>query len=124
MNETLNEVTTRGIAVALEYIETAESFVVEQAPLLVQEVLTYGLVEACISAFITTALAFLFGFGGYRLAKYAMKERCEEGAFFAGLSGGGMVIGCTVSTFTDFFTIAKIIFAPRLYLLEKLQSLL
>ena len=37
---------------ALEYVESAESFVVEQAPLLVQEILAWGFAENLIYAVI------------------------------------------------------------------------
>ena len=124
MEELLKELATTGLSKALEYIETAESFVVEQAPLLVQEILMFGLADACLSAFILLVLVVGLGYGTYRVVKLAIKDGADEAAFILGLCGGGGAIGCTIGLFQCVFTIAKITFAPRLYLLQELKALL
>ncbi len=124
MEEQLKELATTGLSKALEYIETTEAFVIEQAPLLVQEILTYGLAASCLSAAILLALASGFGYGTYRAVKAAIKDEADEAAFILGLLGGGISIGCTIGLVSEAFTIAKIIFAPRLYLLQELKALL
>ena len=124
MDEQLKELTTAGLSKALEYIETAEGFVVEQAPLLVQEILAFGMAEACITAVILVVLASGLGYGTYRLVKVAVKDGAEEAAFIIGLLGGGASIGSLIAFFSEVFTIAKITFAPRLYLLQELKELL
>ena len=124
MNEELKELATTGLSKALEYIETAESFVVEQAPLLVQEILMFGLADACLTAFILLVLVVGLGYGTYRVVKAAIKDEAIEAAFLIGVVGGGGSLGCTIGLFQCVFTIAKITFAPRLYLLQELKSLL
>ena len=124
MEEQLKELTTAGLSKALEYIETAEGFVVEQAPLLVQEILAFGMAEACITAAILLILASGLGYGTYRLVKAAIADTANEAAFLIGLLGGGASFGCTLGLFSEVFTIAKITFAPRLYLLQELKALL
>ena len=124
MNDELKELATTGLSKALEYIETAESFVIEQAPLLVQEILAYGLVSSCISAGILLTLAVGLGYGTYRICKAAVSDGADDAVCILGLVGGGATIGCTIGLFSDVFTIAKITFAPRLYLLQELKSLL
>ena len=124
MDEQLKDLATTGLSKAIEYIETAESFVVEQAPLLVQEILMFGLVNACISAFILLVLVLGLGYGTYRVVKAAVKDHADDAAALLGLLGGCVTIGCTVGFFKYVFTIAKITFAPRLYILQELKSLL
>ena len=124
MDEQIKELATTGLSKALEYIETAEGFVVKQAPLLVQEILAFGMAEACITAFILVVLASGLGYGTYRLVQVATKDGADEAAFIVGLLGGGASIGCLIGFFGEVFTIAKITFAPRLYLLQELKALL
>ena len=124
MDDLVKELTTTGLSKALEYIETAESFVVEQAPLLVQEILAFGMAEACITAFICLVVAAGLGYGTFSLVAIAVKDKADEAAFLIGLLGGGGSIGFTIGLFGQMFTIAKITFAPRLYLLQELKALL
>ena len=124
MDEELKDLATTGLTKALEYIETAESFVVEQAPLLVQEILSYGLVSTSMSALILFVLASGFGYGMYRGAKVAFNDDADEAGFVLALVGACVSIGCTIGMFKELFVVAKIVFAPRLYLLQELKSLL
>ena len=122
MTEELSTLTEQGLAKALAYIEATESFVVEQAPLLVQEVLRYGLFN---SLFWVGFWAVAFGGVLYVAVKvYKMLVADNEDPFMGVaisiFPGGGCLAGC----FINLFDAVKILIAPRLYLLERLDSLL
>ena len=123
MNETLSTLTEQGLAKALSYIEATGTFVVEQAPLLVQEVLAYGLASSIMAALIFSVMGVAMGYGTYRGCKAANEDDCDEAALLIGILGGGTVIGLAIALVQDAFVIAKIVFAPRLYLLETLSDL-
>ena len=123
MEETLSTLTEQGLAKALSYIEATEHFVIEQAPLLVQEVLAYGLVSNVMAALIYSVMGVAIGYGVYKGCKVANEDQCDEAAFMIGILGGGTVIGLAIALVQDAFVIAKIVFAPRLYLLETLSDL-
>lgn len=123
MTEELTTLTEQGLAKALAYIETTESFVVEQAPLLVQEVLRYGLFNALFWAgFWAVAVG---GVMWCAVKLYQMLVREDKDNEFigvmVGIFPGG---GCLVVCFVNLFEAMKIGIAPRLYLLERLDSLL
>ena len=122
MTEELTTLTEQGLAKALAYIEATEVFVVEQAPLLVQEVLRYGLFN---SLFWAVFWAVAFSAVMYAAVKvYKMMQDGGDDAFFGvaiGIFPGG---GCLAGCFVNLFEAAKISIAPRLYLLERLDSLL
>ena len=122
MTEELSTLTEQGLAKALTYIEATESFVVEQAPLLVQEVLRYGLFNS-----LFWAVFWAVAFGGViwcAVKVHKMMQGDGDDAFLGvaiGIFPGG---GCLAGCFGNLFEAAKISIAPRLYLLEKLDSLL
>ena len=123
MTEELTTLTEQGLAKALAYIETTESFVVEQAPLLVQEVLKYGLFT---SLFWAGFWALIFGGVMWCAVKLyqmlVMEDKDNEfiGVMVGIFPGGWCLAGC----FVNLFEAMKISIAPRLYLLERLDSLL
>ena len=122
MTEELTTLTEQGLAKALAYIETTESFVVEQAPLLVQEVLRYGLFNALFwTGFWLVAFSAVM-WSAVKVWKMLGEDGDDGfvGVVIAIFPGGGCLAGC----FANLFDAAKIIIAPRLYLLEKLDSVL
>ena len=122
MTEELSTLTEQRLVKALAYIEATESFVVEQAPLLVQEVLRYGLFN---SLFWAGFWALAFGGVMWCAVKvYKAIHADSEDPFpgvIVGIFFGG---GCLAGFFVCLFDAVKILIAPRLYLLERLDSLL
>ncbi|KKN92474.1 hypothetical protein LCGC14_0209650 [marine sediment metagenome] len=127
MNEVTEKLLVQGgeaIAKVMEYVESTESFVVEQAPLLVQEILTYSL-------FYNGVWSVFWGlaFGGVMYATvklWRILDTSKNGedpcfAFMLGLFGGGATLA---GFLVCLFTVAKIILAPRLFLMEQLKGLL
>ena len=124
MSEEIKELATKSLSKALEYIESAGDFVVEQAPLLVQEILAYGLVSNIVFATIYGAATAILCYTSYRLSKMALAKKVEELVVLVVLVGGAASITTIICFFDCILHILKIIFAPRLYLLEALKSLL
>lgn len=109
-------------AKALEYVEATESLVVDQAPLLIQEVLTYGFFYASFWCAFWAVLA-VAAFVGATWAWRLMVKNKEDPfpAFLLGLFVGG---GTLIGTFVCLFSAVKISVAPRLYLIEQLKDLM
>ena len=109
---------------ALEYVERTAEFVGEQAPLLVQEILNYGLFNALFWAGFWGVAFGAVVYGAVRLYHFAVLHSHDDDGFpgiMLGIfCGGGTLAGC----FVCLFKAAKIIIAPRLYLIEKLGDLL
>jgi hypothetical protein len=102
----------------LDGLESGKELASEQAPLLVKEVITWGIVEHAIYLVIG---AFFMGLC-LGLARLAYKKcDADEPIFLIPLcvSVIGFIMVCS-----NTLTIAKAYFAPRLYLLEQLRSLL
>lgn len=131
MTEEIKTLTEQGMEKALAYIEATESFVAEQAPLLVQEVLRYGLVSESIPATILAVLVVGFGTGSWFSFKELRKDHSkylkdhDKDLFgFFGVITAAISLGCFICLYRMAFTLAKIIFAPRLYLIETLSALI
>jgi hypothetical protein len=119
-------ISEKALGKALEYIERTESFVTEQAPLLVQEILAWGFAENLIYAGIWTVLCLGLSYGLYRLIKVLCHEGGDEEDFVIPvvIIGGGTNILLWVVAFSYILEVVKISVAPRLYLLEVFKSLL
>ena len=122
MTEKMQSLTEQGMERALAYIETTESFVVEQAPLLVQEVLRY---EAAYAGFWACFWSLcVIGTLYFGRKMYVLLEKEGNDPFPGFLLGFFGTMGCLACTFFNLATVVKITIAPRLYLLERLNSLL
>jgi hypothetical protein len=125
MNEQLSQLLEQGFGKALSYVQATESFVAEQAPLLIQEIVNYGLAYNGFLAVLWGVIGVCLAYSSYRLVKYA--QTCDsyndEGpaiaGVFLGCIGAGSLIGCICES----LVVLKIVFAPRLYLLEELGRL-
>ena len=107
----------------IELVEAGASFTGEQAPILIQEILTYYTVYHSIWAFGGFIFTSILWYTVYRIFASDELVTDEEDAFF------------TVGIFTIFsipslvvfvihsLSIIKITLAPRLYLLEKISTL-
>ena len=124
MEEQLKELATQGLSKALEYIETTEAFVVEQAPLLIQEILNYGLAYSAVFLVVWGLFAIACGVVAYKSCRAVIKSDDGELVPLILVFIGGPGLGFLVGAVQSLLTIAKITFAPRLYLLQELKSLL
>ena len=113
----------------VEALESGVDFASEQAPLLIQEVLTYYLV----TELIWTVISFLFVVGiGYAYYRFIKAYRAEdnysssdEEAMFFGSMFAFIAYMLPVFLFvSSLSTVIKILVAPRLFLIQKLAEIL
>jgi len=113
------------LAKALEYVEAAEGFVVEQAPLLVQEILAWGFAEHLIYALLWGVFGLTLLISVVKLCRFLYKvEPDGEVAWVVGLFGSGVSVLLGFVSFCYALEVVKISVAPRLYLLEAFKGLL
>ena len=112
----------------LEVAEKSGNFVIEQAPDLVKQLITYKTVETSICVLIEITLMYLIVI----YFKYLHKKNNEDSIFIEGNSFhiGGMLISLVVAIFmfiafiADISNLIQLIFAPKIYLLEYIAKLL
>lgn len=110
--------------------ENAGAFVSREAPLLIQEILTWGMVNAVMSTLLSVALAVFSA----RLCRKAHRymtanSRCldnEEQALFviSCIVLGGVSLVFVISAICNLWECVYIMVAPRLYLLDTLSNLI
>ena len=112
----------------LEVAEKSGNFVIEQAPDLVKQLITYKTIETSICVLIEITLMYLI----FRYFKYLYKKTNENSDF---ISDNGLHVGAIITTFVlsiflffvfifDISNLIQLIFAPKIYLLEYIaQSL-
>ena len=122
----MNELTQETLVEVLSWVKEAKELMVEQAPLLAQEIISYG-ITANILAIGLAALAT----GGaimctWLLCKHGEKWWEEDNVrivpcgvviFF------GFLLG-TPHLFIHIFILVKVLVSPRLYVLEKLSEMI
>lgn len=104
----------------LSWVQSSKNFMTEQAPLLVQEILYYGMASSCLWSFLWLVLLCL-GVWGTRLNYKQIQGEYYLVQFILCLFGSIAVALFFVMSMT---TTVKIYFAPRLYLIEYLSSLI
>ena len=112
----------------LEVAEKSGNFVIEQAPDLVKQLITYKTVETSICVLIEITLMYLIVI----YFKYLHKKNNEDSSFIEVNSFhiGGMLISLVVAIFmfiafiADISNLIQLIFAPKIYLLEYIAKLL
>lgn len=104
---------------ALDGLEAGKEFAMEQAPLVVQEVVKWGIIEHTLWIVIGLGVTFTMV---VLLRKSLKFMPVEEGPLFL-LPTIGLVVSVIIVC-VNMFVVAKAYFAPRLYLLEQLRSLL
>jgi hypothetical protein len=125
MNEQLSELVAQGFGKALSYVQATESFVAEQAPLLIQEVINYGLAYNGFLTVLWLVLGSAAIYTSVRLIKYANTKEAynDEGPAILGVFFGVFGVGSIIGFLCEVAIVLKIVFAPRLYLLEELGRL-
>ena len=112
----------------LEVAEKSGNFVIEQAPDLVKQLITYKTVETSIYVLIEITLMYLI----FRYFKYLYKKNNEDSDFIFDYEFHitGMVITSLIGIFlffafiNDISNLIQLIFAPKIYLLEYIAKLL
>lgn len=126
MNDELNKRLLEGFDKAQEYVKAGGDFVAEQAPLVVQEVLRWGLSShifwalLCVGFCVAIPLVYRWG---YNFCKRhdAVDEMMVAVTFI--LSSIGEII-FTISCLYHLYMIVYILVAPRLYILETLAAII
>ena len=112
----------------LEAAEKSGNFVIEQAPDLVKQLITYKTIETSICVLIEITLMYLI----FRYFKYLYKKNNEDSDFISDneFHIAGIVLSLVVAIFmfiafiTDISNLIQLIFAPKIYLLEYIAQLL
>ena len=112
----------------LEAAEKSGNFVIEQAPDLVKQLITYKTVETSICVLIEITLMYLI----FRYFKYLYKKNNEDSDFIPenAFHGVGIIITSLMGFFlffvfiNDISNLIQLIFAPKIYLLEYIAKLL
>ena len=112
----------------LEAAEKSGNFVIEQAPDLVKQLITYKTIETSICVLIEITLMYLI----FRYFKYLYKKNNEDSDFISDneLHVGaiiitfGLSIFCFLAFIGDVSILIQLIFAPKIYLLEYIAKLL
>ena len=112
----------------LEVAEKSGNFVIEQAPDLVKQLITYKTIETSICVLIEITLMYLI----FRYFKYLYKKNNENSDFISDneLHVGAIIITFVLSIFLffvfiyDISNLIQLIFAPKIYLLEYIAQLL
>ena len=115
----------------ISWVKSAKSFVVEQVPLVCQEVITWGMV----SSITGLCIGFVFlvaGFTGTILLvkkhnvwkeQYDNWRECPTKAIITWTITVPSLIAGLIATLVNLYTLLFIICAPRLYLLEVLSNM-
>ena len=112
----------------LEAAEKSGNFVIEQAPDLVKQLITYKTIETSIYVLIEISLIYLI----FRYFKYLHKKNNEDSDFIFdnAFHITGIIITSPMEIFlffafiTDISNLIQLIFAPKIYLLEYIAKLL
>ena len=123
MNERAEQLITDAGEKVLEYLEATEGFAVEQAPLLAQEIVRWGIWWNIAEGLIGAALCAVT----IRWARKTWDAR--ESADTPALEIGAVVAFCTVPFYVFFVgssaaVVLKALIAPRLYILEQIAGLI
>ena len=109
----------------LKFVERSAEFVGDQAPLLVSEILNYNLVRGgAISLFGLTFL--VIGLLAYKEMRreYAKSDPIGDKVVMLSIvSVGGIILG-TIVFCSNILNVAKVLLAPRLYVIDYLRGIL
>ena len=115
----------------VEALESGVEFAGEQAPLLIQEVLTYytfaSIIEIIIflSLFICSSYFIYYVFkNGKNPDSFFTKRFGNEHRVFPLIFAWAFTLGSFIFTLLNILQLVKILVAPRLFLIEKLAGLL
>ena len=117
------QLTDQLIAEILEILKNTKDFVLEQAPLVVQEIYRWSMFSSlfcAICGFIGMCIGGALLFKGYQVKK--AQTRSYEIDAFPWVFGGAIILTITLSFFmVAVLNIIKIHLAPKLFLIEYLS---
>lgn len=119
MNNQTDEKLAELLTYLLDTTKSAEGFLVEQAPMYVQELLTYSLINSYVSIGISVLLFFLMASLGLLVWK---KRECIEDWPFGLVIIGIISLGPWVPIIFETMNVIKIKTAPRVFILEHVQG--
>jgi hypothetical protein len=124
MNEQIAERIVGSLDKVQHYIDSAEGFVLEQAPLVAQEIVLIGRTQAAVTVacFVFASLAFagMFVYSRKQCRDCGDMSDWPIASFIIGL---GTVASCGMTMLTLNIAILPFL-APRLYLLQEVSKLL
>ena len=103
----------------LQYADGAEKFAVENAPLYIDELLTFGAIEASFWLWISLFFSVLF-ISNIVFAWFAIKDECAQALVIA-LCAISFILSF-VNLSCKFIDLQKIKHAPRVYIVEQLRK--
>lgn len=119
----VEQLTAEALQKVLQWVESAEGFVVEQAPLVAQEVIARAYVTLGLKfAICVFALLLLVMAAAYFI--YLAKREHEPPYAAVGIIGG-IILGVFpfIEGASAVMQLASVYFAPRLYVIEQLSNL-
>lgn len=119
----------------LDILKGTKTFVLEQTPIVLQELITVGIIDASVSAFVSLAWAALFVLCAYLMGKKLISykgtlEKPGDGSDFLEvvitanyLAGAVLFFWNMRSAIYNATKAFKVYFAPRVYLIEYLSDM-
>lgn len=130
----MEEQILQSLSAILAYVEQGAAFAAEQAPLVVQEIIAWGIYGNAISLVLYATLMVVCGRYAIHGIGYAVKdakksysEQSEGLQVFYAITGGISTLGVPifgVLAIESAFHLAKVLVAPRLYVIQYLGSVI
>lgn len=127
MNERAEQLITDAGEKVLEYLEATEGFAVEQAPLLAQEIVRWGVWGnglLFLAGIVIIGLGVVTSIISARAFRSAGGSDAEFLRFFGSLACSGVCLIFGSIGISHISAVLKAFIAPRLYILEQIGSLL
>lgn len=125
MNPDIVEKLNESAEKLLDYVEQTGDFVVEQAPLVVQEMITWGITH-CVFWIIIVSIVLLpiIAICGY-FFRIGVKDDWDfDYCIPSGMVGGVSLIFWFLVIASNIYDLLYIYFAPRLFILDQLKGLI
>lgn len=133
MNEGMESRITESFGVLMEYVEKGAGFVAEQSPLVVQEIITWGIVENLATGIVLAIAGFALWYSVNAFTHACVKPENERGYTpWSALEARGVstIVGVLSVILFGLLALdqlrgaAKAYFAPRLYVLDVIGGML
>lgn len=125
MNPDIVEKLNESAEKLLDYVEQTGDFVVEQAPLVVQEMITWGITH-CVFWIIIVSIVLLpiIAICGYFFRIGVKDDWDVDYCIPSGMVGGVSLIFWFLVIASNIYDLLYIYFAPRLFILDQLKGLI